>query len=290
MSGHFNQIFGKFDDALNKSRSEEYKLSILLSQNGFSFTLFHPESNFFSGLASFDYKGSKKISEYCTGLRKLSESNEYLTLKYSEISILYETSKTTLIPFPVFSETDKEQFSTFNFNRNPEDVVMFDKLTNLEAYNVFLIPEEVQKILTSLFPGCKIHSHTSALIESTLLYCKNLPVKKRAFVNVRKTSIDIIITEGNKLLYQNSFLYMSKEDFIYYILLVLEQLKINPEEIDLNLSGLIEKDSKLFEIAFRYIRNVRFEKLSETFSYSYVIKEIPEHYFLNLININRCEL
>lgn len=290
MSGHFNQIFGKFDDALNKSRSEEYKLSILLSQNGFSFTLFHPEINFFSGLASFDYKGSKKINEYCTGLRKLSENNEYLTLKYSDISILYETSKTTLIPFPVFSETDKEQFSTFNFNRNPEDVVMFDKLTNLEAYNVFLIPEEIQKILTSLFPGCKIHSHTSALIESTLLYCKNLPVKKRAFVNVRKTSIDIIITEGNKLLYQNSFSYMSKEDFIYYILLVLEQLKINPEEIDLNLSGLIEKDSKLFEIAFKYIRNVRFEKLSETFLYSYVIKEIPEHYFLNLININRCEL
>jgi hypothetical protein len=290
MSGYFNQIFGKFDDALNKSRSEEYKLSILLSQNGFSFALFHPESNFFSGLASFEYKGSKKVGEYCLATEKLAESNEYLTLKYSNVSILYESSKTTLVPFPLFSEKDIEHFSAFNFKKNSEEIVMFDKLTNAEAYNVFSIPKEIKQTLINLFPGCKIHSHSSVLIETILTYCKNLPVKKREFVNVRKTSIDIIITEGNKLLYQNSFSYMNKEDFIYYILLVPEQLKINPEEIDLSLTGAIEKDSELFEIVYKYIRNVKFEKLSDAFSYSYVIKEIPEHYYLNLININRCEL
>ena len=288
MSGHFNRIFEKIDDAFNKARSEEYKLSILLSQDGFSFAIFHPESNFYSGLASYEYKGSKSISGFCNKFRELAESNEYLTLKYSNISVLYENTKATLIPTPLFNEKEKEQFSEFNFNKKPEDVIRFDKLTNLEAYNIFVIPKEILETLNDLFPACKIHNHSSALIESTLVHCKNLPVKKRAFVNVRKNIIDIILTEGNKLLFQNSFSYLSNEDFIYYILFVLEQLKINPEEINLSLMGFIDKNSKLFEIVYKYIRNVTFEKLSDAFSYSYVIKEIPEHYFLNLININRC--
>ncbi len=290
MSGHFNRIFGKFDDALNKSRSEEYKLSILLSQNGFSFTLFHPESNFYSGLSSYDYRGSKKTGNYCDSLRELAESDEYLPLKYSGVSVLFESSKNTLIPYPLYDKNDKESFSKFNFETNKNEAILTDNLPNLEAYNIFALPKEIYQVLIDLFPDCKIHSHTSSLIESTLINYKNLPVKKRAFVNVRKDSTDIIISEGNKLLFQNSFPYHSMEDFIYYILLVLEQLKINPEEIDLSLMGAIEKDSQLFEIAYKYIRNVRFEKLNDSFSYSYVIKEVPEHYFLNLINLNRCEL
>ncbi len=290
MSGHFNQIFGKFDEAFRKDRSEEYKLSILLSQNGFSFTLFHSEQNFLSGLASFEYKGSRRISDYCNLFREFAESNEYLALKYYDVSILYESQKTTLIPSPLFDEKEKKQFSEFNYNKGSGDEILFDLLINLDAYNIFSIPEDIQKMLSNLFPGCKIHSHTSALIESTLIHCKNLPVKKRAFINVRKNTIDILITEGNKLLYQNSFSYLSNKDFIYYILFVLEQLRITPEEIDLSLMGLIDKDSKLFEIVYKYIRNVTFEKLSDTFLYSYVIKEIPEHSFLNLINLNRCEL
>ncbi len=290
MSGHFNQIFGKFDEAFGKVRPEEYKLSILLSQNGFSFTLFHPEQNFFAGLASFEYKGPKNISNYCNLFREFAESNEYITQKYSEVVILYESSKTSLIPSPLFDEKYIERFSEFSFKKGQGDIILFDNLANLEAFNIFSIPGELEKMLGNLFPGCKIHCNTSILIESILIHCKNLPVKKRAFVNVKKNIIDILITEGNKLLFQNSFMYLSNEDFIYYILFVLEQLKINPEEIELSFMGLIGKDSKLFEIAYKYIRNVTFEKLSDTFSYSYVIREIPEHYYLNLINLNRCEL
>jgi len=290
MSGHFNQIFGKYDDAFRKARSEEYKLSILLSQNGFSFVLFYIERNFFSGLASFEYKGLKKTSNYCSAFREFAESNEYLTLKYNEVTIIYESPNTTLIPTPLFIKNEKEQYLKFNSWKKTEDIVLIDNLINLEANNVFSIPIDINKMLNNLFPGSKTHCHISALIENIMIVNKNLPLKMRVFVNVRKDLFDIIITEGSSLIYHNTFPHKSNEDFIFYILYVFNQFKINPEDIDFSFSGLIDNDSKLFEIAYKYIRNISFEKLNDAFSYSYAIKEIPEHYFLNLINSNRCEL
>ena len=118
---------------------------------------------------------------------------------------------------------------------------------------------------------------------------KNLQFQKRIFVNVRNSYLDIIITEERKLLYYNSFNYRSKEDFIYYVIFVLEQLKLNPEEIDLILSGYIDKNSKIFDIIFNYVRNIRFQGLTDSFKYSYIFNDIPSHYYFNLLNVGLCE-
>jgi hypothetical protein len=144
--------------------------------------------------------------------------------------------------------------------------------------------------LKALFPRARFICHSSALIEGLMIQYKNLPEEKRAFVNTRNSFIDIVIIEGKNLLYYNSFKYASKEDFIYYIIFVLEQLNLNPEETELILSGFIEKSSSLFEMVYKYVRNIRFRELSGNFSYSYVFDEIPSHYFTNLINSGLCEL
>ncbi|MEA3399321.1 MAG: DUF3822 family protein, partial [Patescibacteria group bacterium] len=46
----------------------------------------------------------------------------------------------------------------------------------------------------------------------------------------------------------------------YFLLFVLEQLKLNPEEIELIFIGAIEKSSNLYEIIFKYIRIKPFKK------------------------------
>ncbi len=63
----------------------------------------------------------------------------------------------------------------------------------------------------------------------------------------------------------NSFEFNSPEDFVYYILFCLEQLKMNPETIDLFVSGTIEKEDPNYSILFKYVRNVSFFNSKVTF-------------------------
>ena len=76
------------------------------------------------------------------------------------------------------------------------------------------------------------------------------------YVHFSKIKFEIVVVQNQKLLLFNSFDFITKEDFIYYLLFTTEQLNLNPEHFKVQLLGLISEDSELFEIAYKYIRNV----------------------------------
>jgi hypothetical protein len=94
------------------------------------------------------------------------------------------------------------------------------------------------------------------------------------FVNVSKTSLDIVVLENEKLLLSNTFSYNSKEDFIYYVLFVAEQLNLDVQEFPLFLMGEINLKSKMYKITYKYIKNVSF---LESTSAIYNEFNIPSH-------------
>ena len=284
------KIVNKYDEALNKADSEKYKLSIQLSLDGFSFCIFDENTNKFLSIESVSIENSNRVDISCSLIKQFFLAHSWLNLKFKSTNIIYETQKSTLIPSPLFDETEKNTYSDFNFTPEEDHCVYYDKLTGLDAFNLYTVPVQIKNTLNELFPDHKLLSHCGSLIESLWILYKNLPVQKRVFVNVRNSYLDIVITEGKKLLYFNSFTYTTKEDFIYYIIFVLEQLDLNPEEIELIFSGFIDKNTELFDIVYKYVRNVQFPKLTNTFRYSYIFNDIPSHYYFNLLNITLCEL
>ena len=58
----------------------------------------------------------------------------------------------------------------------------------------------------------------------------------------------------NKLMFYNRFNFTTKEDVIYYLLFAIDQLKLNPEEIPVVITGNISEDN--YKIIYKYIRNV----------------------------------
>ncbi len=290
MPDFFNLILKKSDKALNTANPENYKLSIQFSLDGFSFCVFDLETNRFLSIESYSVQGKPSMEKICREFEKFVEKHEFLKSSFQEILFLVETSKTTLIPSPLFDENEVQTFAGFNFPDDERNIFLHDRLIYPDTFNLYAVPEILSNTIQKVFPQARIICHSSALIEGLMIQYKNIPEAKRVFVNTRTSYIDIVIIEGKNLLYYNSFKYSTKEDFIYYIIFVFEQLNLNPEETELMLSGFIEKSSSLFEMTYKYVRNIRFRELSGNFSYSYVFDEIPSQYFTNLINSGLCEL
>jgi hypothetical protein len=104
------------------------------------------------------------------------------------------------------------------------------------------------------------------------------------FVNVKEAFLDIVIIEDKQVIFFNTYAYKSTEDFIYFIIFVIEQLNLNPEYIELTFSGFIDKKSKLFEKAYTYIRHINFQKLPPVNNYSYLFNDVPTSYYFNLLS------
>ncbi len=290
MHHQIHQIINKYDEALTKAETRKYILSFQISLDGFSFSLFNSETNKFLSIESVSFKYVKNTADVCLLIKGYCAEHSWLNQEFESIRIIFESSKSTLIPAPLFEESEKDVYSKFNFTVPEDHEVFYDKLSNLDAFNLYIVPGQLNKTLNEIFPSHHLISQSSVLIESLLIINKNLSAHKRAFVNVRNSYLDIIITDGRKLLYYNAFQYKTSEDFMYYVMFVFEQLHLNPEEIEMVLSGYIDRNSKLFDIAYKYVRNIKFQPYTDSFQYSYIFNDVPAHYYFNLLNVNLCEL
>jgi hypothetical protein len=290
MHHQIHQVVKKYDEALSQADTKKYKLSIQVSLDGFSFCILDADSNKFLSIESLSFEKVKRVNDFCVWLKEYHSENSWLKQEFNQVQILYESDKSTLIPGPLFEESEKENYSRFNFNIPDGHLVLHDQISILDAFHLYTVPQQIVNTVKELFPTSGLFCQSSALIESLLILNKNRPASKRSFANVRNSNVDIVITDGRKLLYYNAFPYRTTEDFIYYIMFVYEQLQLNPEEIELVLSGFIDRDSKLFDITYKYIRNVNFQHYTDSFQFSYVFNDVPAHYFFNLLNLNLCEL
>ena len=100
--------------------------------------------------------------------------------------------------------------------------------------------------------------------------------------------MDILVCNEKGLQLFNTFKHQSAEDFIYYTLFVYEQLELNPDEIDCCLLGEIDKPSGIYDLTYKYIRNIRFIKRNENVQLSPVINQIPEHFYYPLLHQHLC--
>ncbi len=290
MSAQLIKIFNAYDESLNKAHSTNYNLSIQLSLDGFSFTLFNTLNSKFLSLESVELNHPENPLAFSSIFSDYMNEHPWLKEAFNQISLFYETSRSTLVPAPLYHPDDEGLLAHFNFEVDENMEVLHDRLNSADAYLLYAIPGELKKSLEKSFPGHLLKSHAAILIEALMIVYKNQPSLKRVFVNVRNAQLDVVITEGNQLLFYNAFPYHSKQDFIYYIIFVLEQLNLNPEEIELTFSGRIDRKSTLYDMAWKYIRNIRFQELSPAFRYSYLFSDIPAHSYFTLLNSGLCEL
>jgi hypothetical protein len=107
--------------------------------------------------------------------------------------------------------------------------------------------------------------------------------------NFRNGAMDILAINDRKLQLLNSYTCKTDEDVLYFLVFAIEQIGLNPETVDLYLSGIIEQDSNLHFLIKKYVRNVRFMNRNDDFRYCYAFERVENHQFYNLLNLNLCE-
>lgn len=284
------------DKALTKAENDysdfnkNYILSIQISLDGFSFSIIDEERNKILSLETYAIQEIDDYELLAKDLAELLDSLDMLKRRFNRVNVLFEGTKATLIPFPLFNENQLESYLRFNHKLMMDEEVLFDKLNTLQAYNIFAIPSCIKDLIKEKFINYKISHFSSSLIEGLLVKYKNQDIHNQAFVNIRSDYFDVLIIEDSTLVFFNSFRYKTVEDLAYFLIYVLEQQNLNPENVNLIMLGEINKGSKYYEILYKYIRNIEFIERNDFFTYSYALDEVPSNYYYNLLNASSCEL
>ncbi|HEY4797775.1 MAG TPA: DUF3822 family protein [Bacteroidia bacterium] len=258
------------DEAFDIKRSDTYHLSILTDGKNHAFSILDTISN--------KYLVLRSCSELPDG-------------HFKSVSCAIAHNKFTLVPAALFDEENKKSFLGFNHEIKDEEEIFVNTLHTIDAKNIFTVPKSLTADIRKRFPNAHFIHSSTAFLDGLLAQHKN-NTGKRVFANFtssihpagEKTEsyFEIALLEGKELLFSNVFKYKTPEEIAYYVLFVYEQLDLNPDSVELILSGEIEKTAKEHTLLYTYIRNIRFAVRPEGFSYSYKFEEIPNHNFFSL--------
>ncbi|MDY0779263.1 DUF3822 family protein [Tenacibaculum sp. IB213877] len=252
----------------NKNSSVEShnkKLSIQFSLDGFSFCIEDLASKDIITFTEYPFEKTLSTPEllYDNVLQIFADDKD-LQQDFSQITVVHQNNLSTLVPDEFFDKTKLKLYLDFNVKTLSNDHIVFDDLQNLPAKNVYIPFVNINNYLFQNFGEFEYKHHSTLLIDNLLNHSKNNP-QKQFFVNVYGSNLDIIVIENEQLLLYNSFSFTTKEDFIYYILFVAEQLQLDPNSFKLVFIGTINKESELYSITYNYVRNIDFIKPKSVF-------------------------
>lgn len=289
MSRRFPHITKFLDKSFHEKHSRSYVLSALFDSHHLTFCIYEPLKNKIIGLVNFIPEDSEKAMEAHIQLESLLNTVPWLGFPFARVCMVYYNHLSTLIPTPLFNQSNASLYLEFNHTYEKETRILFDNIKHTDAVNVYGLPEKLVEHVKVAWPNVHLRHAASSLLESLHVLVKNKNDNNTLFVNVTKNSFDLIYFREGKLHFHNQFSYNTKEDFIYFLLASIEQLELNPESVSLQLLGNIDKGDEIYEIIYCYIRNIDFVQRNDTFSYSYVLDEIKAHEHFILFNNLQCE-
>lgn len=257
------------------------ELSIQISLNGLSFCILQKDTNTISYINHVENKLEQTPNRLLEILKKVLETNTSLQKNFTSIQVIYVNALATLVPKALFNEAHLADYLKYNTKILKTDFIAFDTISINQSVNIYVPYMNINNYLFEQF-GTFNYKHYATILIEEILQLEKHSEEEKIYIHVTKNHFEIMVTNQGKLILYNRFDYYSKEDFIYYILFTAEQLQLNPETVKLVFLGDILETDALYEIAYKYIRNIEFA-VPKT---KYKFKEQPEVKHTNFIITN----
>lgn len=242
------------------------------------------QSNELIYLQHYALKANEKIAE---ALEYLIETDPFFSQNYAHVDVCISNNIYTLVPATLFVKENREELLKFNHTVSKEMIILSDEIVSADSHCVYAADKKVKDLLDKVFPNNHIKHKTSCLIEGLPAIASK--THKTCLVNVSGNSMDVALY-NKKLLFFNTFEFQTAEDFLYFILAVLEQNNCALDETEIVLAGEIETGSALYLTLKQYIPKLKFAVANKAIIRRNDFVKLPDHFHYTLFNLYLCAL
>ena len=273
-----------FDETLDINATENYELSVQVSPDDLSFCILDTLRNKFVLLRSYEPEDNSRFDPY--RLNEIIKKDDFITRPFRKTIVITPTSRTTLVPAPLFDDSRKEDFLAFNLNFPEKERILTNKHRYPDIYTIFSLPEGTADLLNSTFPRCVIMHPLKPLFQ--YINFNKRSAGNNIHIHFEKEYFSMVIFDPDELTFCNTFYYKSLSDIEYYMLYVLRRLNIRQNEA-VYLSGRTKRDQEVLREMSGYLSNLRFALPQGNYTFSYVLNETELHRYLVLFSAVNCE-
>ena len=137
------------------------------------------------------------------------------------------------------------------------DHLAYDEIENNDIVNVYVPFVNINNYIFDMF-GEFVFKHSGTVMVESLLNNHLGGKKPVCYAHIAETQMELTIISNRKLLLYNSYDFVTKEDFMYYLLFTFEQLQLDPGSTLLRLFGSVEEGDDIYNLCHQYVKEVSF--------------------------------
>ena len=223
-------------ERIDFTKSEQYTLSIRLSADGFSFSIYNPLTD--NDFCFVPYPVNTGYS-MTANLKEMLTETETLRYPYKRVNILYDSPRFTPVPLELFEDEQMDTVFYHNFPKGNNEIVLCNVLGRSNVVILFAIDKHTHLLLTEHFPTARYFSTASPLTEYFARKSR-LGNSRKLYTHIREQQMEVFCFDKGNLLLINSFPCKQTTDRVYYLLYIWQQLNYNQEKDELHLTGKLD--------------------------------------------------
>jgi hypothetical protein len=223
-----------------------------------------------------------------TLLRSILEDDPVLNrFQAGEIFLVYNFPESNLVPEKFFSADMTRPVTDLIYGNLSQDLVLDEKVPWFEFHNVYRVPARVHFLMQEKFPEARYwHFYSLQLKCFKMFTVKEDPAFMKAFFYPDK--MVVMICKSGQLQLIQHFSYQDSKDVVYHLLNCARQLNLGRDELILEISGMIEKKSALYDDLELYFLNIRFDGMEDSIKLTDELMQYPNHFFSSLLKMTIC--
>lgn len=220
------------------------------------------------GFNAFKFPHCIDDQRWCDFVEHIVGSNDFKTaVSGSDTVYSMWDNKVTLIPTALYNENQQQANLEFLFGNTVGLGIRSQELQGQDSIGVYALPSGLSGIISKPIANSYLHWLNSISNNTGTV----------ANVTIGDSQFGLVVRRNDALLFSNWFEIKKVEDILYFIMATLESLSILHSDVELVLSGEIEKNDAVHSAIGKFISNVSFGNRPKNLEYAYAFKELASH-------------
>ena len=195
----------------------------------------------------------------------------------------------TLLPAPLYRPGDEAAYLTLHHELAPAEEALAYALPlpapATDLVSIFAAPRAVAGWLHAVHgPSARLLPQASALLAGLLHQRGPGPAPRQLYLSLTDHVLNVVVL-GPQLEFSNTFAVPTAEDIVYYTILVMQELGLNPDQDTVTVWGELTGDSAAFSLLGTYVRHLRFGMRPTGVQYFYYLNDIADCQHFDLFSL-----
>lgn len=216
-------------------------------------------------------------------MMEIMRESRLLDKSYTETKVYANSPFAVLIPAGQFNKQIAEDYLSVSFGEAHRQVMRYDELSaDMGIVTAFRLDEEVPEQINRRLIMVEFH-HVFSKMAEHLLQQDNKATDKIK-VQFYYKHIIVGVMKNSQLHLVQFFNYQTPEDVLYYLLNICQQLSLHTAQVVLEISGMIDLQSALYNELNKYFATIAMEEVNMK-NLPQDFHHYPPHYLSPFFNL-----